>query len=149
MFRRAYQLWNYINIWITNHSWNEKIEVAKIQFSKWQYMLLMKTLFDKFYEAILIVSRTLNSNVHLRFRIFDAMFNHLQEIENIFQKVVIIIAILFLQFVKLQIKNSTNIIIAFEENAKLYTILSIFWILVKNWNYINIEMKSKSMKMKF
>ena len=46
----------------------------------------MKTLFDKFYEIILIVFQTSNSNVHLRFRIFDVMFNHLQEIENIFQK---------------------------------------------------------------
>ena len=46
----------------------------------------MKTLLDKFYEVILIVSRTSNSSVHLKFRIFDAMFDHLQEIENIFQE---------------------------------------------------------------
>ena len=66
-----------------------------------------------------------------------------------FKKVVIVIAILFLQFVKLQVKNSTNIIIVFEKNAKLYTILSIFWILIRNWSYIDIKMKSKSMKIKF
>ena len=44
----------------------------------------MKTLFDKFYEIILIVFRISNSSVHLKFRIFDIMFDHIQEIENIF-----------------------------------------------------------------
>ena len=44
----------------------------------------MKVLFNKFYKIILIISRTSNSNVHLKFRIFDVMFNHIQEIENIF-----------------------------------------------------------------
>ena len=46
----------------------------------------MKALFDKFYEVTLIISRTSNSSVHLRFRIFDVMFDHIQEIENIFQE---------------------------------------------------------------
>ena len=46
----------------------------------------MKTLLNKFYKIILIVSRTSNSNVHLEFRIFDVMFDHIQEIENIFQE---------------------------------------------------------------
>ena len=86
MLRRAYQLRNYIDIWITIHFQNKKIEVARIQHNKWQYVLLIRALFDKFYKIILIVSRTLNSSVHLRFRIFDVMFNYLQEIENIFQK---------------------------------------------------------------
>ena len=49
-------------------------------------MLLIKALLNKFYEIILIVSRTSNSSVHLKFRIFDIMFNHFQEIKNIFQK---------------------------------------------------------------
>ena len=49
-------------------------------------MLLIKTLFDKFYEVILIVFRTSNSNVHLEFCIFDIIFDHIQEIENIFQE---------------------------------------------------------------
>ena len=72
-----------------------------------------------------------------------------KKLKIFFKKIVITIAILFLQFVKLQIKNSTNIIIALRENAKLYTILSIFWILIRNWNYIDIRIKSKSMKIKF
>ena len=46
----------------------------------------MKTLFNKFYEITLIVFPTSNSNVHLKFRIFDVIFDHFQEIENIFQK---------------------------------------------------------------
>ena len=47
-------------------------------------MLLMKTLLDKFYKIILIIFRTLNSSVHLKFRIFDIMFDYLQKIQNIF-----------------------------------------------------------------
>ena len=46
----------------------------------------MKSLFNKFYEITLIVFRTSNSNVHLKFCIFDAMFDHIQKIENIFQE---------------------------------------------------------------
>ena len=65
-----------------------------------------------------------------------------------FKKVVIFIKILILKFMKLRILNSINIIITFEKNAKLYIILSIFWILIKNWSYINIEMKNKLMKTK-
>ena len=86
MLRRAYQLQEFIDLWIIKHSRNEKIETARIQHNEWQYVLLMKALFDKFYEIILIVSRTSNSSVHLKFRIFDVMFNHIQKIENIFQK---------------------------------------------------------------
>ena len=86
MLRRAYQLREFIDLWIIKYFRNEKIEIARIQHNEWQYMLLMKTWFDKFYETILIVSRTSNSSVHLEFRIFDVMFDHIQEIENIFQE---------------------------------------------------------------
>ena len=86
MLRYAYQLQNYINIWITIHFQNKKIEVAKIQHNEWQYILLIRTLFNKFYKVILIVSRISNSNVHLKFWSFDVMFDHLQKIENIFQE---------------------------------------------------------------
>ncbi len=35
-----------------------------------------------FYECILIVSRTINTNIHLRFRIFDAIFNYLEHLKE-------------------------------------------------------------------
>ena len=37
----------------------------------------MKALLDKFYKATLIVFRTSNSSMHLRFQIFDIMFDHI------------------------------------------------------------------------
>ena len=37
----------------------------------------MKLLFDKFYKIILIIFRTSNLSMHLKFRIFDIMFNHI------------------------------------------------------------------------
>ncbi len=37
---------------------------------------------NSFYECTLIVSRTINIDIHLRFRIFDAMFNYLEHLEK-------------------------------------------------------------------
>ncbi len=37
---------------------------------------------NSFYECTLIVSRTTNIDIHLRFQIFDAMFNHLEHLEE-------------------------------------------------------------------
>ena len=39
-----------------------------------------------FIKFTLIVFQTSNLSVHLKFRIFDVMFNHIQEIKNIFQE---------------------------------------------------------------
>jgi len=36
-----------------------------------------------FYELILIMSRTINVDIHLRFRFFNALFNYLDVIERI------------------------------------------------------------------
>ena len=36
-----------------------------------------------FYKLILIVSRTINVNIHLKFRLFNALFNYLDAIEKI------------------------------------------------------------------
>ena len=148
MFRCAYQLREFIDLWIIKYFQNEKIEIARIQHNKWQYVLLMRSLLDKFYKVILIVSRILNSSVHLRFCIFDAMFNHIQEIKNIFKESHYFYRNFVFKVYKVTSTNSTNITIVFEKNAKLYIILSIFWILIKNWNYINIEMKNRLMKIK-
>jgi len=38
---------------------------------------------NSFYELTLIISRIINVNIHLEFRMFDALFNHLNVIETI------------------------------------------------------------------
>jgi len=37
---------------------------------------------NSFYECTLIVLRTTNINIHLKFRIFDAMFNYLEHLKE-------------------------------------------------------------------
>ncbi len=38
---------------------------------------------NSFYELTLIISRIINVNIHLKFQIFDALFNYLNVIETI------------------------------------------------------------------
>jgi hypothetical protein len=38
---------------------------------------------NSFYELTLIVSKIINVDIHLKFRMFDALFNHLNAIEMI------------------------------------------------------------------
>jgi len=38
---------------------------------------------NSFYELILIVSRITNVNIHLRFRLFNALFNYLNIVEKV------------------------------------------------------------------
>ncbi len=45
-------------------------------------ILLVDNLLNLFYECTLIVSWTINANIHLRFWIFNALFNHLEQIEK-------------------------------------------------------------------
>ncbi len=45
-------------------------------------ILLVDNLLNLFYECTLVVSWTINADIHLKFRIFDALFNHLKQIEK-------------------------------------------------------------------
>ena len=45
-------------------------------------ILLVNNLLNFFYECTLIMSWTINVNIHLKFQIFDALFNHLEQIEK-------------------------------------------------------------------
>ncbi len=45
-------------------------------------ILLIDNLLNFFYECTLVVSRTINADIHLRFQIFNALFNHLEQIEK-------------------------------------------------------------------
>jgi len=44
---------------------------------------LFNNILNSFYKCTLIVSRTTNANIYLRFRIFDAIFNYLNYLKKI------------------------------------------------------------------
>jgi len=45
--------------------------------------LLVNNILNSFYKCTLIVSRTINIDIYLEFRIFDAIFNYLKYLEKI------------------------------------------------------------------
>ena len=45
-------------------------------------ILLVDNLLNSFYECTLLMSWTINANIHLKFQIFNAFFNHLELIEK-------------------------------------------------------------------
>ncbi len=45
-------------------------------------ILLVDNLLNFFYECTLVVSQTINVNIHLKFWIFNALFNHLELIKK-------------------------------------------------------------------
>ncbi len=49
-------------------------------------ILLVNNILNSFYECILIVSRTTNVNIQLRFRIFNALFNHLKDVKKFIKR---------------------------------------------------------------
>jgi len=38
---------------------------------------------NSFYKCILIISQTINTSIHLKFRIFNAIFNYFEYLEKI------------------------------------------------------------------
>ncbi len=49
-------------------------------------ILLVNNLLNFFYKCTLIILWTINANIHLRFWIFNALFNHLKQIEKNIRK---------------------------------------------------------------
>ncbi len=45
-------------------------------------ILLVDNLLNFFYECTLVMSQTINADIHLKFWIFNALFNHLEQIEK-------------------------------------------------------------------
>jgi hypothetical protein len=82
MLRRAYQLREFVDLWTEEYCEDSKIAKIKLNESEWFMVLLVGNLLNPFYECTLVVSRTTNSGIHLGFRIFDALFNHLEQIEK-------------------------------------------------------------------
>ncbi len=82
MLRQAYQLREFVDLWTEKYCEDFKIAKIKLDESEWFMILLVDNLLNFFYECTLVVSWTINADIHLRFRIFDALFNHLEQIEK-------------------------------------------------------------------
>ncbi len=82
MLRQAYQLCEFVNLWTKKYCKDFKIAKIKLDESKWFMILLIDNLLNFFYECTLIVSWTINADIHLRFQIFNALFNHFKQIEK-------------------------------------------------------------------
>ena len=83
MLRRAYQLHDFINFWIKKLFDNQRIQCLKVNKNKKHLILLIDNMLNSFYEYILIVSKTIQIDIHLRFCIFNYMFDYLKELKNI------------------------------------------------------------------
>ena len=82
MLHQAYQLREFVDLWTETYC--EDFKIAKIKFdeNEWFIILLVDNLLNFFYKCTLVVSWTTNANIHLKFQIFDALFNHLEQIEK-------------------------------------------------------------------
>ncbi len=83
MLWRAYQLHNMINIWIEKFLIDAKIQVIQLKKNEWSLILLIDNMLNSFYELTLIVFKIINVDIHLKFQMFDAFFNHFNVIETI------------------------------------------------------------------
>ncbi len=83
MLRRAYQLRDMIDIWIEKFLTDAKIQAIWLKKNEWSLVLLVDNMLNSFYELTLIISRIINVDIHLKFWMFDALFNHLNVIETI------------------------------------------------------------------
>ena len=61
------------------------MKIRKIQLfeENWQLVLLIENMLNSLYELILIISRTANADIHLEFRIYNAIFEHFDAIKEI------------------------------------------------------------------
>ncbi len=60
-----------------------KIQAIQLKKNEWSLVLLVDNMLNSFYELTLIIFRIINVNIHLEFRMFDALFNYLNVIETI------------------------------------------------------------------
>jgi len=88
--------------------------------------LLVNNILNSFYKCTLIVSRTININIYLEFRIFDAIFNYLEHLKKIIR-----VNIYFLINIVLKICNkvSTKLAKYYLKTKKLDNTL---------YNFVNI-----------
>jgi len=65
--------------------------------------LFINNILNSFYECTLIVSQTINIDIYLKFRVFDAMFNYLEHLKKIIR-----INIYFLTNILIKICNKIS-----------------------------------------
>ncbi len=49
-------------------------------------ILLVNNILNSFYECVLIMLRITNTDIQLRFRIFNALFNHLKDVKKFIKR---------------------------------------------------------------
>ncbi len=103
-------------------------------------ILLVDNLLNLFYECILIVSWTINANIHLRFQIFNALFNHFEQIEkNIRRSTCSSSAVIVKTCKKVSIKLAKYYVKIKDSNETIYNLANILnstmkLNLYKTWN---------------
>ncbi len=93
-----------------------------------------------FYKCTLIMSWTTNTNIHLRFQIFNALFNHLKQIEkNIRKSTCSLNAVIVKTCKKVSIKLAKYYVKIENSNETIYNLANILnstmkLDLYKTWN---------------
>jgi len=87
-----------------------KIQAIQLKKNEWSLVLLIDNMLNSFYELTLIIFKIINVDIHLKFWMFDAIFNHLNVIETIVRNNACTSQALVLQACKL----------AFNKLAKYY-----------------------------
>ena len=89
-------------------------------------ILLIDNLLNLFYECTLVMSRTTNADIHLRFRIFDALFNHLEKIEkNIRRSICSSSAVIVKTYEKVSIKLAKYYVKIKDSDETIYNLANI------------------------
>jgi len=122
--------------------------------------LLIDSLLNFFYECTLIMSWTINVNIHLRFQIFNAFFNRFEQIEkNIRRSTCSSSAVIVKTYKKVLIKLAKYYVKIKDSNETIYNFANILNFTMKldfykTWNNknnkdINHDEKSVHYKIKY
>ncbi len=89
-------------------------------------ILLVDNLLNFFYECTLVMSWTTNADIHLRFRIFNALFNHLEQIEkNIRKSTCSLSAVIVKTYEKVSIKLAKYYVKIEDSDETIYNLANI------------------------
>ena len=152
MLCQVYQLREFVDLWTEKYCKDFKIAKIKFNESKWFMILLVNNLLNLFYECTLIMLQTTNADIHLRFRIFNALFNHLEQIEkNIRRSTCSLSAVIVKTCEKVSIKLAKYYVKIEDSNETIYNLANILnstikLNLYKIWNNKdNVTMKIQIM----
>ncbi len=89
-------------------------------------ILLVDNLLNFFYECTLVMSQTMNADIHLRFWIFNALFNHFEQIEkNIRRSTCLLSAVIVKTYEKVSIKLAKYYVKIEDSNETIYNLANI------------------------